>query len=136
MFRNFIDETYPTNNDIVDISSWRKNYAVRCTAYKTPSADGASFNNCNKENEGWRLNSSDVLLSEPICNQKAEKFILDVKKISGINYKFDYKNNAMKYKNDDDIWQYFIYSNGEWVPGLSDNSWFEGENASQYNAEE
>jgi hypothetical protein len=82
MFRNFIDPTYPTNNKIVDISSWRKNYAVRCSAYKTLSAKGAALNNCLKENEGWRLSATEeVDTSEHMYNEVASKFVLDAKKI-------------------------------------------------------
>jgi hypothetical protein len=69
MFRNFIDPTYPTNTKIVDITSWKKNYAVRCTAYKTLTADGATIFNCQKENEGWRLTAEEeVDTSEPMYN--------------------------------------------------------------------
>lgn len=116
MFRNFIDESYPTNSDIVDISSWRKNYAVRCTAYSTLSATGASFNNCKKENEGWRLNIVDdnVDTSQRMYNQIAEKFVLDVKKLSDIT-DFTITKDSLSYIRDGKT-QKFDYINGSWVP--------------------
>lgn len=115
MFRNFIDESYPTNTEIVDISSWRKNYAVRCTAYSTLGATDASFNNCVKENEGWYLDSSDgVDTSQRLYNQIAEKFVLDVKKLSDVA-DLDIKEDKLSYKRDD-VTHEFIYTNGVWRP--------------------
>lgn len=120
MFRNFIDESYPTNTDIVDISSWKKNYAVRCTAYSTLSATGAAFSNCKKENEGWRLNIVDdnVDTSQRMYNQIAEKFVLDVKKLSDIT-DYDISDDILRYKIDG-IEQTFKYVNGSWVPSKED----------------
>lgn len=136
MFRNFVDEDRPTNTEIVDISSWQKNYAVRCTAYKSLNVIDASYSNCAKENEGWQLLSSDVDLSEPLYNQKAEKFVLDVKKLSDISYDFDYDRNLMRYQNSRDQWQYFRYTGGEWVPGVPNEAsdWLKEPDQAPYDA--
>ena len=128
MFRNFIDPTYPTNTQIVDISSWRKNYAVRCSAFKTNTASGASYNNCQKENEGWCLTADqEVDRTQPLYNQIASKFVLDVKKLGNQElHSYDFSEDTLKYRHENakgwndggehDDWQIFDYINGEWRP--------------------
>lgn len=80
MFRNFIDNEYPTNKDILNPTSWAQNYAVRCTAYVGKDVLDNAYNNCKKENEGWFLSNSDVNLNSEngIFNQIADNFEIDV----------------------------------------------------------
>lgn len=132
LLRNFTDPENPTNSEIIDIQNWKKNYAVRCTAFQTNSAAGAATSNCKKENEGWLLKEAEdnVDLSLPLFNQRVEKFILDVGKLDNSldfklkNKKIDDKKEWILSENNGEVdpdtkknyKDYFIYVDGEWIP--------------------
>lgn len=82
MMNNFADTELPTNTRIIDPRCWAKNYAVRATAYI--ASGGGLRRNCQRQNEGWYLESSEYTKSEDsrvptFNNELAESFEFDVK---------------------------------------------------------
>lgn len=55
MIRNFIDPDLATNSEVVDPTTWIKNYAVRCTC----DSKMQPFSNLKKDYTGWWIDEDD-----------------------------------------------------------------------------